>query len=226
MYRPVGYGSPKVGSREPIATGVMSLASLRNGAIGSLLVMICAAGVAACGAEEPGAPSTIPEPLPSPTATQTEMPSQMFNPPVEPAPSSSNGMPPPTANPTGSVPPPPTDTALPPPPPPDDTPCGGCVSDARLRCDVATRTCVECLMDYDCAYGSRQACIGGLCTNVDPVATACPETRVGPGDSCGFSGYTCVWGTEGKYSCDCGLGAPIMGGAPLEATVWTCGVTP
>jgi hypothetical protein len=60
---------------------------------------------------------------------------------------------------------------------------------------------------------------------VSVAVTICPATRPVDQESCGLSGYTCIYGTEGKYSCRCGLGAPI-GGGTIEATIWMCETLP
>ena len=103
----------------------------------------------------------------------------------------------------------------------DDSACGGCQADALLRCDPATLRCVECLVAEDCAYGSKQQCTDGWCTNTDVGITLCPAQRVAHGEGCGLSGFTCTYGTEGRYSCRCGDGA-AAGASTYEATVWTC----
>ena len=114
-----------------------------------------------------------------------------------------------------------TTTATPPASTHDSSPCGGCTASGLLRCDQATLECVECLVAEDCAYGSQQQCVDGWCTNPDVTVTPCPAQRVVHGDGCGLSGYTCIYGTEGRYTCRCGDGA-AAGATTYEATVWTC----
>jgi hypothetical protein len=109
--------------------------------------------------------------------------------------------------------------------PPHDAACGGCSQLGFLRCDELSRTCVECLEAADCAYGSQQECRAGWCTNVSTAVTICPPTRPVDQSSCGISGYGCIYGSEGKYVCRCGLGAPI-GGGTIEATIWMCETLP
>ena len=171
--------------------------------------MVVFSSFAACGdPSDPG--STVVDPTPSSTTTASV---------TAPAPTPSF-----TIVPSASAPASTTEPVPPPPPMHDDSACGGCATDGLLRCDAVALRCVECLVAEDCIYGSRQQCIQGSCTNVDPAVTPCPATRVAHDSSCGFPGYTCIWGTLGSYSCRCGLGAPIGSGV-FEPAVWMCGQT-